>query len=98
MLRNNLIGSILVFVFFLLALIACGLSSLYYLAVRQAQTMQFRIQTIEGTMAGMQLLVNETVEYSRKNPDVDPILLKFNLKTPPSAAPAPQQPAVRPSR
>ena len=64
--------------------------------------MQFRIQTIEGTMAGMQRLVNDTIEYSKKNPDLDPILLKFHLKTPPAAAapavPAAPQPAARPSR
>jgi hypothetical protein len=86
-LRNNPIGSILVSVFFLLALSACWFSVRCYFSVKEAQTMQFRIQTIEGTMSGMQLLVNETLEYSKKNPDLDPILLKFKLKPPPAAAP-----------
>ena len=99
MLRNNPIGSVLVSAFFLLALTACWLSVRYYFSVKEAQAMQFRAQAIEGTMAGMQRLVSETIEYSKKNPDVDPILFKFRLKTSPTAAaPAAPQPAARPSR
>jgi hypothetical protein len=98
-LRNNPIGSILVSAFFLLALTACWFSVRYYFSVKQAQAMQIRFQTIEMTMANMQRLVNESIEYSKKNPDIDPILLKFRLKTPPAApAPAAAPPAVRPSR
>ena len=99
MLRNNPVGAVLVSVFFLLALTACWLSVRHYFSVVEAQAMQFRIQTIQVTMKGMQSLANETVEYSKKNPDVDPILLKFNLKTPAPAAPAAApQPAGRPTR
>ena len=103
MLRNNPIGSILVSVFFLLALTACWLSVRYYFSVKEAQAMQFRMQAIEATMAGMQRLVSETIEYSKKSPDVDPILLKFHLKPTPAAAapaapPVAPQPGARPPR
>ena len=103
MLRNNPIGSVLVSLFFLLALIACWISVRYYFSVKEAQAMQFRIQAIEGTMAGMQRLVNDTLEYSKKNPDVDSILFKFRLKTPATPAPATPapatpQPSARPTR
>ncbi len=100
-LRNNPIGSVLVSFFFLLALIACWISVRYYLSVKDAQAMQFRMQAMEGTMSSMQRLVTETIEYSKKNPDVDSILFKFRLKTPPTpapAAPATPQPAPRPPR
>ena len=87
MLRNNPIGSILVSVFFLLALFACWFAVRHYFAVKEDEAMKFRILAIQGTMNDMQRLVNETIEYSKKNPDVDPILLKFNLKAPPASAP-----------
>ena len=86
-LRNNPIGSILVSVFFLLALFACWFSVRYFFALKEDEAMKFRIMAIQGTMSGMQQLVNETIEYGKKNPDVDTILLKFNLKTPPASAP-----------
>ena len=103
MLRNNPIGSVLVSLFFLLTLIACWISVRYYFSVKEAQAMQFKMQAIEGTMAGMQRLVGETIEYSKKNPDIDPILFKFRLKplppqAPVPAAPANPQPAPRPAR
>ncbi|MEY2409162.1 MAG: hypothetical protein QOF48_1832 [Verrucomicrobiota bacterium] len=96
MLRNNPIGSVLVSIFFLLALTACWLSVRYYFSVKEAQAMQFRIQTIEGTMTAMQRLVAEAVEFSKKNPDLDPILLRFSLKPAPpatNAIPAAARPA-----
>ena len=100
MLRNNPIGSVLVSFFFVLALIACWLSVRYYFSVKEFQDIQIQIQAIEGTMTGMQRLVNETIEYSKKNPDIDPILQKFRLKAPPAApaAAAPPASGARPTR
>jgi len=97
-LRNNPIGSILVTVFFLLALIACWLSARYYFSVKEAEGMRDRIRTVESTLALMQRLAAESVEYGKKNPDLDPVLVRFNLKPAPAPAAAPPQPAARPSR
>jgi hypothetical protein len=46
-----------------------------------------------------QSLANEAIEYSKRNPAIDPILFQFELKARPvstSAAPGPTAPAPRP--
>lgn len=95
MFKNNPIGSILVLVLFALGLSACLWSVRYFFSTREAQSLQFRYQVLQATMAGMQSLVAETIEYSKRNPDVDPLLYKFNLK-PRAATNAPAAP--RPAR
>ena len=96
MLRNNPIGSALVTVFFLLALTACWLSARYYFSARQAQNIQGRFQMIQATMNGMQLLVAESIEFSKRDPDLERLLQELKIK-PPAATPSPTQPA-RPAR
>jgi len=86
MFRNNLFGSILVLLLFVLGLSACLWATRYYYSVRQAQSLQIQYQMLQTTMSGMQALVAETIEYSKRNPDVDPLLFQYNLKPRPGAA------------
>jgi len=98
MFRNNPLGSILVCVLFLLALLSCWLASLYHFSTKEGRELNDRYQGVLRTTDAMQRLVNDTLEYSRNNPDIHPLLQQFNLKPRPGAAPAPVQPAPRPAR
>jgi hypothetical protein len=46
----------------------------------------------------MQSLANDAIEYSRRNPSIDPLLQKFELKPVSAGQPAAGQPATRPAR
>ena len=89
------VGGILVLILFALGLSACLWSVRYFFSTREAQSLQFRYQVLQSTMAGMQSLVAESIEYSKRNPDLDPLLYKFNLKPRATNAPAA---APRPAR
>jgi len=80
MFRNNLLGSLLVLLLLVFGLLSCLWAVRYYFSVVEAQRLQGQYQKLQATMAGMQSLVNETIEYSRRNPDVDPLLFQYNLK------------------
>jgi len=98
MFRNNPLGSILVSVLFLLALLSCWLAALYHFSTKEGRELNDRYQGVLRTTDAMQRLVNDTLEYSRNNPDIHPLLQQFNLKPRPAIAPAPVQPAPRPAR
>jgi hypothetical protein len=102
MLRNNPLGSILVCVLFLLALLSCWLAVHYHFSTDEAYGLNHRYQEVLRTTDAMQRLVNDTLEYSRNNPDIHPLLQQFNLKprpaTGPAPAPTPAQPAPRTAR
>lgn len=98
MFRNNPLGSILVFVLFLLALVSCRMAVVYHFSTKEAYDLTARYQAVLHTKDVMQKLVNETLEYSRNNPDIHPLLRQFNLQPRPPVAPPAAQPAPRPSR
>jgi len=97
MFRNNPIGSILVSVFFLLALSACWLSVRYFFSVKELDALGYRYQANEAKRKAADLLVAETVEYSKRRPDIDPLLQQLRIKAPPAATSAPP-PTARPAR
>ena len=98
MFRNNPLGSILVSVLFLLALVSCWMAWSYHILTKKAYDLTIRYQAVLSTKDGMQKLVNETLEYSRNNPDIHPLLRQFNLQPRPPVAPPAPQPAPRPAR
>lgn len=98
MFRNNPLGSILVCVLFLLAMVSCWIAWNYHVSTKKAYELTGRYQGVVNTRDSMQKLVNETLEYSRNNPDIHPLLRQFNLQPRPPVTPAPAQPAPRPAR
>lgn len=96
MLRNNPLGSILVCVLFLLALLSCWLAVNYHFSTKEAYDLNARYQGVLRTTDAMQRLVNDTLEYGRNNPDIHPLLNQFNLKPRSASAPAPAQPPPPP--
>ena len=98
MFRNNPLGSSLVCVLFLLALLACWMAVVYHFSTKEAYELTIRYQGVVNTKDAMQRLVNETLEYSRNNPEIHPLLRQFNLQPRPALAPPPAQTAPRPAR
>jgi len=59
---------------------------------RDLHLAQVRIAAMNGRLNLAQALLNDTIEYSRRNPAVDPLLRSLNLKTnsAPVSTPAPR--------
>jgi hypothetical protein len=94
MFRNHPVSSILVLMVFVLSVSSCLWAVRYYYAVREAQSLQARYQRLQATLTALQALVADTIDHSRRSPDLDPLLFQFNLKprpgtNAPSAAPRP---------
>lgn len=93
--RHNRLSSVLVLALFVLGLSASLWAVRYFFSVREAQRLQSQYLALQQTMNGLQGLVAEAIEYSRRNPDLDPLLQQYNLKPRPGTnAPA----AARPPR
>ena len=98
MIRNNLLSVLLVTALFLSALASCWFSVWWFWGARELQALEFQYQAMNQTSSAVQSLANEAIEYSRRNPAIDPLLQQFDLK-PRSANPAPAAPtAPKPAR
>ena len=55
---------------------------------RELRSLQSQMNRYQATHAAVNLLVNETIEYSKRNPDINPILEAIGVKnkTAPAAA------------
>ena len=47
---------------------------------RELRRLQTRVAQINATQAGINALVNDAMEYSKKNPTIDPILESIGVK------------------
>ena len=61
---------------------------------RELRELQFTTQTIEVKKRTAMALANDAVEYSKKNPAIDPILEQVGLK-PKAGAAAPNKPLTK---
>jgi hypothetical protein len=98
MIRNNPLSVVLVSVLFLSALSSCWFSVWWFWGARELQGLEFQYQAMQQTSTAVQSLANEAIEYSRRNPAIDPLLQQFDLK-PRQPNPAPAGPiAPKPPR
>jgi hypothetical protein len=68
----------------LLFISACGtvvLSLKFFFGVKELQLIQGQVFRISATLNAAQSLANESVDYSRRNPAIDPILYQFEIKS-----------------
>ena len=91
MIKSNPVSVVLVSVLFVSALASCWFSLGWFLATRELQGIEFQNQSLVRISQAMQSLANDAVEYGRKNPAIEPVLVQFELK--PRTAPAAGQPA-----
>ena len=88
--RNNSFTALLVGLLFFSAVAAAVQVLRLTFATRDLRRMQPRIIEINGHLNVAQALLNDTLEYSKRNPAIDPLLQSMNLKT--NAAPGAASP------
>ena len=101
MIKSNPLAVVLVMALFLSALASSWFSVWWFLGARELQSLEYQFQSMNQVSAAMQSMANDAIEYGRRNPAIDPLLNRFELK-PKSAAPIVPgtggQPALKPAR
>ena len=62
---------------------------------RKTRRVQPQVALVNNAGAVMAALINDTVEYSKKNPAMDSILVSVGIKQGPQAQPAAPKPATK---
>ena len=94
--KSNLLCTLALGIFLVCALYTVWLSGMYFLSVQEMQRLQSQYMSVEQTRNALSALANEALEYSKKNPAIDPILQQFDLKPKPGATNAPAQSGSKP--
>jgi hypothetical protein len=92
--RNNQIAVVLAGLLLVSTLITAFLTIRYTLSVRKLQAYAARAVQANSSRSLVQSLINDTLEYSKKNPDINPLLQEVGVKpggkvSAPVSAPAP---------
>ena len=98
MIKSNPLAVFLVTALFVSALASSWFSLWWFWGAKELQSIEYQFQSLNHLSSTMQSLVNDAMEYSRRNPAIDPVLLQFDLKTRPAAPPAVTQPPLKPAR
>jgi hypothetical protein len=93
--KNNQLTTILLGLLTISALASVVLCWLYISNTRQRNSLQAQANLIVNNRNVMSALVNDTLEYSKKNDAIDPILMSLRLK--PSKAVAAPTPTNKPA-
>jgi hypothetical protein len=93
--KNNPLTTILLGVLTVSALLSVGFCWRYVSNTRELRALQTQASMINNNRTMINSLANETVEYSKKNPAVDPILESVGLKPGKSAPAATTKPATK---
>jgi len=94
--KSNALASLLTGAVIVCALTVAWLSIRYFFAVRDLQGLQYRYVLMNNTRTAAQNLAGEAVEYSKRNPSIDPILIQYEIKARPTNAPAANPATNRP--
>ena len=92
--KNNALVVLLV-VAGLSAMLSVGLCWSYILRAGEYNRLRKMTAHVNQRVMVVQALVNDTMEYSKKNPAIDPLLESVGLKQPKSAATATNRPATK---
>jgi len=91
--KQESLAAFLVGTFSVCALAAMVLSAKYCFSARTLHRIQSRVMAVQSRVNVTQALLNETIDYSKRNPAVEQLLRSLNLKTNPvAAATAPNSP------
>lgn len=94
--KSNPLGPFLVGVFVACAIVVAWLATRYYFSVKDSTKLTIQTISINNTRTAVQSLANEAIEYSRRNPAMNPILEKFEIK--PRSTNAPAEPSATPAK
>lgn len=78
--KNQLWTVLLFLVLLLLVLTSSGLAYVYVRSSKKLHTLQAQANVITQYRAAVQSLANEAIEYSKRNPAIDPVLQDIGLK------------------
>lgn len=101
MTKHNLLASLLTSLLAVLVLISSILAFVFIQSSRQTPLLQAKIDEANRSRNLLQGLARDMIEYSGRNPAINPILQQFGLKpaTPaPAPAPAPAPSAKSPTK
>ena len=93
--KNNPLTTVLLGVLTISALLSVGFCWRYVSNTRELRTLQTQANMINNNRTMINSLANDTVEYSKKNPAIDPILESVGLKPGKSAPAATSKPATK---
>ena len=92
--RNSPLTTVLLVILVVSALASVLLCWLYISNTRQLRVLQTQIQMVNNNRALITSLANECLEYSKKNPAIDPLLESAGIK--PGRTPsAPAKPVTK---
>ena len=94
--KSNLFCTCTLGVFLVCALYTVWLSVRVFFSGQQLQQLQYQYARVEQTQEALRGLASEAVEYGKKHPAIDPILVQFELKPKPGATNAPTQASPKP--
>lgn len=80
--KNNQFVVVLIGLLLVSTLITAMQITRYYLAVKQFQSLQSRYMAVNQSRSLVQSLINDTLDYSKRNPAIDPLLQSVQLKGP----------------
>jgi hypothetical protein len=78
--KSNPLGPFLVGVFVAFAIGVAGVSLKYYFSVKELTRLNGQAASMTSARNAAQALAGDALEYSRRNPAIDPILEKFEIK------------------
>ena len=94
--RNNPVAATLLGMLLVSTILSAVLTYRYIASLRRLRGLQPMILQINYNRNFMQALLNETQEYSKKYPSLEPLLHSFVQKNSPGAsAPTPARPATK---
>ncbi|MEY2428988.1 MAG: hypothetical protein QOJ40_1873 [Verrucomicrobiota bacterium] len=93
--KNSPLTTILMGVLTLSALLSVGLCWSFIAKARELRSLQAEAAKINNSRAMVQALANETLEYSKTHPAIDPILESVGLKPAKAGAAPATKPATK---
>jgi hypothetical protein len=85
--KSNPLTSLLLAVLFVNAAFTALMTYNYVQSIRTLQTLQVQRTAMNRELNVFNSLVNDTLEYSKRNPAVEPVLQSIGMKTTRAAAP-----------
>ena len=93
--KNESFAAFLVGTFSVCAVAGLVLSANYFFSTRTLRRLQPQAIACQARLNIAQALLNDTLEYSKRNPAIDPLLRSLNLKTNSAPAPAAPKPVTK---
>ena len=79
--KNSPFAAVLVALLFASAVSASVFALRYAFGTRALRQIQSQVVAVNNSLAFAQSLLNDTLEYSKRNPAIDPLLQSMNMKT-----------------